>query len=360
MLASWRVAGASLSASIRLLSRLIDLGEIAHARRDAEALDAIATAMLNLPLGGLGESIAAYYRALSLCRRGAGSWDEAKDVLCEVDGRAPVLFQAKALATRAVSVIAWEGDTQDGLALHREAARLAESCGWAGAAILLHAGNSRVFLACSEGMHKHALDEIERLRPLAVSIAAECPHVFGIYQNNLAALLVNNGRIDEARAVADALRKSSLIDAYPEWGRTCASVDDTTREASKIIVVIGEPFAAPNPGSGAGPTATTEHRHAESAVAYAYFSIAVPAPESEPTTLVGELERAPALVAPITSVAVAIRPRRWRFRRQYFFSTFIEYTRKPLPTALARAIRLDRGCRPLGWVYAQFPPTRAP
>ena len=360
MLASWRVAGASLSASIRLLSRLIDLGEIAHARRDADALDAIATAILNLPLGGLGESIAAYYRALSLCRRGAGSWDEAKDVLCEVDGRAPVLFQAKALATRAVSVIAWEGDAQGGLALHREAARLAEACGAAGAALHLLAANSRVFLACAEGLHQAALEEVERLRPLAVSVAAESPHLFKIYQNNLAALLVDTGRLEEARAVADALRKSSLIGAYPEWGRTCASVDDATREATKIIVVIGQPFAAPDPGSSAGPTATTEHRHAESAVAYAYFSTAVPAPESEAATLVGELERAPGLVAPIASVAVAIQPRRWGFRRQYFCSTLIEYTRKPLPIGLERSIPLADGCRPLSWVYAQLPPTRAP
>lgn len=353
--------GAVIFSSRQLLATLIELGEDAHARRDRAALEWVARAILELPLGRLSQAVGSYYAGLSLCRGGRPAWNDARRIFDWVIETAPPLFQAKALVAQGTSLLVWGGNIQSATALHDEALRIADKCGAAGIDILLHVGNSRVMVEAAEGRNATALAMTENLRPAATAVAERSPVLFQIYQNNLAALLAKNGRLREAKAVADSLRRSPLIGVYQEWSDTCADIDERTRPATKAFV-IGGLSASPDSKPVDERGTTNADMAVESARSAARSSIAICEPDFG-TAVVRKAREIPKQKLALARARRASRAarRRWRRlpRRQSCSPVFSEFHKKSSPT-VNRAIRLDDVCRPLGWVYAQFPPTRAP
>ncbi|HEY6330098.1 MAG TPA: hypothetical protein VI756_12235, partial [Blastocatellia bacterium] len=224
------------------LARCVEMGERAHSLRDAEALRRVGQAIRSLPLGSKLTSIANYYTALSINRRGLDAYPEANRLLVEVVNDGPPTFRAKAMLALGTN-LKIGGDRDTAASLFTEARNLAGRCGSGGvhpACILeLH----RSVLCNEDGDHQGALAVLRGLRPLMQSISSQYPPLLHFYYNDLAVELLETGRIEEAWSLHRVLLNSPFLGMYPEWQRTCADVEARTHRSSQLIVSVTGPVA---------------------------------------------------------------------------------------------------------------------
>jgi tetratricopeptide (TPR) repeat protein len=229
------------SSSHRRLAESIRLGETAQGLRSAEGLSRASQSILSLPLGKVADSIGRYYRALSLNRQGPDALPEAGKILTDVADHGPLLFRAKACVALG-TVLRRTGDDKAALETYGEAARIAGECESGGLLTLFMAALQCAVIRFEEGDCRRALADIQDLEPLAHRIALECPPLLHSYYNNLAAVLLANGRTKETRSYSNILTNSPFLARFPEWQRTCADIAVRTRPPSRSLVLIGEPL----------------------------------------------------------------------------------------------------------------------
>jgi len=185
-------------------------------------MDAIASAMRELPLPE-AEWIADYYAAQALNRRGRTAFDAANKLLEGVVDHGALLYKAKALTALATNTCAKSGG-EAARPIYEEAARVSAKCeGNLQPAFSL--AFQSAFIEEAEGNYSGAIVRLQMLEPMAWELARIYPASALLCFNNLAVVLMLNGRLDEAEPYINLIRHSPYAKAYPEWGRTCQEFD---------------------------------------------------------------------------------------------------------------------------------------
>jgi hypothetical protein len=229
----------AISISHSRLASYINIGEKAQLLRDGETLNRVSRAIRGLPLQQ-ASSIGDYYGALSLNRQGPSAFPESNKILMEVANRGPQLFRAKARVALGTN-FRISGDSDASMSALRE---VAETAG--GQPGCLHpmylAQLQWVIMRMAECNHGAAIDRLQAMRPLAISLGVEYPSVLPVYYNNLAHVLIETGRLSEAAPLCAALAKSPFLPAYPELRGTLKMFAAKSRAGSRSVCVIGEPL----------------------------------------------------------------------------------------------------------------------
>jgi len=240
------VMESAMSASRRLLATYIDTGERAHAQRNVDALRLVGDSILELPLVGASSLIGRYYQALAINRQGPQAYPRANKLLLEVADRAPAIFRAKARVALGTNANIC-GDKKTAESMYAEALTIIGSCGQGGLHPTFLIRFQHAYFKTSKGDHRGALEDLEKLAPLAQLIGQRYPALLQLYYNNLAMGLLRAGRIDEAELLCRILAASPFKRAYPEWGEPLALLASKRQQPLGQAQVTGAGFARSTP-----------------------------------------------------------------------------------------------------------------
>jgi hypothetical protein len=236
-------ASAAALATQQRLAEYIRIGEKAQGLRHEETLRRTGLAIQALSGVKHAQTIGSYYVALSLNRRGPGSYPEANKILLKVADNGATIFRAKARVALSTNSMLM-GDHRSTLELDAEAVALASECKTGALHPVFFAEFHRAFIEATVGDHRQALADFESLMPLARLLASEYPATLAIYYNSLALELAENGRLAEANLLSGKLQTGPLVTAYPEFRRTHDDIAKRMRGASRssVAVTVGEPL----------------------------------------------------------------------------------------------------------------------
>jgi tetratricopeptide (TPR) repeat protein len=231
----------TVSASRQLLATYIELGEGAQAQRNADALRLVGDSILEMPLDGAHSLIGRYYQALSINRQGPQAYPKANKLLLEVADNAPAIFRAKArvaLGTNAIN----QGDREAAESLYAEAAEILSSCKHGVLHPAFFIRIQRAFIKVAVGDHDGALEDLNKLLPLAQLVGQQYPALLQIYYNNLALRFIQEGRVSEADSLCRIIGQSPFGNVYPDWKDTCALLESKRQQQAGQAFTIGSPF----------------------------------------------------------------------------------------------------------------------
>jgi len=235
--------------------QLADIARHADFARQMDAVEQASRIMLALPLSGQLKSVARHYQAL--CAKRKGDHEGARRLLERVAEEATPQYRARALQVIGLTYQA-RGEVDAALSFYLAAGKAAIDCD----PITLAGSQKMIAVVRSiHGDHKQALDDLERLFPLAQAIGKHYPAFYYEYLNGLAVELGEVGRIDEAEATCAIALASPFASAYPEFAETRDEIAAKRTSATPSVVAV---IAAPEPALSLQP-----EREAEPAFALA-------------------------------------------------------------------------------------------
>jgi tetratricopeptide (TPR) repeat protein len=183
--------------------------------RNLDALEEISREIIRLPVDTKTQNIGRLYSAYRLQTEGdVARYQRA--ILDIVDNIIPA-YQPRAILALGVSHYL-AGEVGESAYLCIEAARAAQANRdyVARYSALRHVAVIR----SAQGDHIGALKDLERLRPVAISISSLCPSEYYEHLNSLAVELGELGRIEEANRAVDLALRSPFAPGYPHWQET--------------------------------------------------------------------------------------------------------------------------------------------
>jgi hypothetical protein len=189
--------------------RLIRLAETAIAFRQTEQVEEVGLMLSRLPIKEY-QLIGQHYLGWSVVRRGG----DARSIIENVIENSKT-YKAKGLMSLAASEVSRQ-DYGSAFKLCQEVTRWTDN-----PSLLLTASRSIAFLKSLDGHHKRALNDLEKLAPLA---RYANPVAYYNYLNSFAVELLEAGRINEARNISNIVLASPLAFAYPEWRETSQEI----------------------------------------------------------------------------------------------------------------------------------------
>jgi tetratricopeptide (TPR) repeat protein len=222
--------------------RLAEIARHAYLARQINAVRQVGQVLLALPISGQLKSIAQHYQAV--CAKQRGDYNGARRLLERVAEEATPLYRAQSLQVIGATYFA-TGQVEAVLPFYLAAGKAAIGCD------LLTFAESQKMVAVVRsihGDHKQALDDLERLLPLARAISKLYPAFYYDYLNSLAVEFGEVGCLDEAKAACSIVLASPFASVYPEFAETRDELEAKRTAATPSIVAVSitpEPAPAP-------------------------------------------------------------------------------------------------------------------
>lgn len=215
---------------------LIRQAEIAHGSRRLDRLEAIARQLIKLPYA---EAQAAALFYFGLCARRRNSISEARFLYEQAAACDSPKFRARAI--QAIGALMHEsGNIAQALPLFVEAARIAQE---ADPLTFFNASLEVSAFKSAHGEHRQALEDLEKLYPLAKMVSFDHPHLWPLYHNEAAYESLQLGQVERAQALSRIAISSPIARAYPEWLDTNHQIVE--RATAPVIIVV--PDLSPEP-----------------------------------------------------------------------------------------------------------------
>ena len=172
--------------------------------------------------------VAHHYKSLKHDESNADS-DSATKTLIHAADRCPAEYTAR--------IILAVGKARHGAGDHSEALRYyAEACKSArgnDALSRMYAVWNVAMVDYDCGLHRNGLSKFEGLFPLVSALSHRYPVLYYDYLNNLAALLSENGRIEESRHAIRIAMASPFADRFPEWRETQREIEEAAHKQER-------------------------------------------------------------------------------------------------------------------------------
>lgn len=216
-------------------NRLINLADHAYVLRQMDAVEQVSHILLELPLPREFRSVADYYQAYCLKRR--GQFDEARILFERAADEAPIKYRARAMV--GLGSIAFDsGDFQSALPFYIEASKTAIHSQAFDPLTAFFTQHIFPVLKSIDGDHRGAIADMERMLPLVRTVSSIYPPMRYNYFNSLAVELAEAGRLDEAARACQITLASPFANSYPEWRETGDDIALRGYRASRSVVVV--------------------------------------------------------------------------------------------------------------------------
>jgi tetratricopeptide (TPR) repeat protein len=180
--------------------------------------------MLTLPLSRELESVAQYYRALSLNRGGRGDITSAESLFEKAADSGSTLYKARAMAALGTNCLA-SGDANCAMSFYREVMAILARDRVPDPMTCYVATRMTAVIRGMNGDHRGALADLEKMFPLVRIASSQQPYAYYDYLNTLAVELCEAGRLEEARRASEIALASPFASAYPEWRETRGEIE---------------------------------------------------------------------------------------------------------------------------------------
>jgi hypothetical protein len=232
--------------------RLIALAREARIMRDPEACEGASELVLTLDVSPKLRAMAEWYRSLGVPGAAADHDASRKAAARAMDNcdteSVPQILLAVGRSYHS------DENYREALAHYIEVSRAARNIDILSVTQALW---NIAMLEHDRGDHREALNKFERLFPVITALSHRYPSLYANYLNNLATLLLENGRTLESRQAIGVALASPLAARYPEWRETQKEIEEAARKESRKsaatlkISVAARTTAAPI-ASGAG------------------------------------------------------------------------------------------------------------
>lgn len=226
-----------------LAQRLIVVADRAYAMRRMETVEHVCHVLMNLPMSHRYESIWQYYAGLCLVRQ--KQFDNARKLFEYVVEKAPAQHRTKAIMSLG-SVYFYNGDFQTALPIYIEAGKCAVSGNVLDPFAALTTNRMIAVLKSIDGNHRGALDDLEKLFPLAASVSRWNGPLFCDFLNSYSVELTEVGRLEEAANVMRLVLASPYANAYPEWRETGEEIERRGYRLPRSKVVFTKQIPEPD------------------------------------------------------------------------------------------------------------------
>jgi tetratricopeptide (TPR) repeat protein len=224
-----------------LAARLASVSDYAHSIRQFDVVERVAGLLSSLPLCPL-ESMGCYYEALSLNRGTRGDTVRAGLLFEQVADTASLSYRARAVLALGGNAFT-AGDHTTALTLYREAMRMVTRDHIFDPVTFYFAGRMNAVIRSIKGDHRGAVNDLERMFPLARMASLRQPYAYYDYLNTLAVELGEMGRLEQARRASEIAIASPFTRAYPEWRETFQDIEAKSRRSSRSIVGVRQPIS---------------------------------------------------------------------------------------------------------------------
>jgi tetratricopeptide (TPR) repeat protein len=230
-----------------LLGRqLAELARHAYLARQMDAVEQAVQMMLAMPISAHLKNVARHYQAL--CAKRKGDYEGARHLLERVVEEATPQYRVRALQIIGLTYHA-QGRFNEALPCYVAAGKAAID---SDLPTLADSQRAIAIVRSVHGDHRQALDDLERLYPLARAIGRHYPASYYDYLNSLAVELGEVGRLEEARNVCRITLASPLAAAYPNWLETRDEIEAKRAAATASIVAVSV-AAEPAPSAKSQP-----------------------------------------------------------------------------------------------------------
>ena len=222
---------------------LINLAEYAYSLRRMDTLEQISQILLSLPLACEYRSIARYYQALCIKRK--GRFSEARTLLERIAEEAPIGYRARAI--QSIGSIAFDsGDFQSALPFYIEASKAATRKQGCDPLAAFYTQHMMAVLRSIDGDNRGALEDLQSMFPLARAVGSAYPPIYCNYLNSLAVELTEAGRLQEAEHACRITLAPWFANAYPEVRETWDDIALRGRRASRSFVSFAKATLEPD------------------------------------------------------------------------------------------------------------------
>jgi len=226
-----------------LAQRLIAIADRAYVIRRMEVVEQASRMLMNLPLPRHYESVCQYYIALCLGRQ--RKFADAGLLLEQIVEETPSQHRPKVIISLAGSYFD-RGNFQSALPLYIEAGKASLDGNRPDICTAIHSQKMIAVLKSIDGNHQGALDDLEKLFPLAHSVSRSNGPLFCDFLNSYAVELTEVGRLPEALNVIRIVLASPFASAYPEWRETGEDIRRRGRRPYRSIAVFTQRTLKPN------------------------------------------------------------------------------------------------------------------
>jgi hypothetical protein len=220
----------------------IELARDAWMLRERDLRNLASNVVLALDVSPKLHVVAQHYKSLKHDESNADS-DSATKTLIHAADRCPAEYTARILLAA--------GKARHGAGDHSEALRYyAEACKSARGNDTLsqmYAVWNVAMVDYDCGLHRNGLSKFEGLLPLVRALSHRYPVLYYDYLNNLAALLIENGRTEESRRAIRVAMTSPFADRFPEWRETEREIEEAAKQEPRKCAPTGKILASARP-----------------------------------------------------------------------------------------------------------------
>jgi tetratricopeptide (TPR) repeat protein len=222
------------NALLRAADRFCQIADNAYAFRRMDVVEELGEILINAPLPRQYESIGQYYQALSICRKLGVV--ESRPLFERVIDEAPLAYRARAMVSLGTTFVQ-TGDLQAAKELYADALRASRN-NWADSQTIVLSHKMTAVAKSIDGDQRGALEDLERLLPLARMVGTTSPQVLYDYLNGYAVELCEANRLQEANNISRIVLASPYINAYPEWRETSNDIERKAYRSSRSFVPL--------------------------------------------------------------------------------------------------------------------------
>lgn len=244
-----------------LAARLASIADHGYVTRQFDVVGCAGKLLLNLPLSGQLRNAGHYYQALSLHQGGRGDRARMLSGLETVADRSSARYRAKAMLALGSNFFR-VGDLETANAFYREVMRIVKLDRLFDPMIAYGVSRMIAVMRGTEGDHRGAANDLERMLPLARMASSQQPYAFYDYLNTLAVELTEVGRLGRARRASEIALASSFSQAYPEWLETWNDIASRQLSGSRSTIGVSGFKSEPASAQQRTPKAQLIRRHA--------------------------------------------------------------------------------------------------
>jgi hypothetical protein len=228
------------SATAVVGEELISIAENAHTFRRYDVVEQTSDLMLALPLSKPFKAAGLYYKQLCVADMGRGDLEKAESLLGTIIESGDYKYRARAFSSLAAIRTARK-DYGAAIKLYLSASHTAKTDPSFDPATVVGASRMVAFFKSCEGSHKSALQDLERMLPLARMIGRRNRVLYDDYLNSLAVEMASPGYLEGARRASSVAVASPYAFAYPEWHDTYVDIISRTKRRSVLYIEVWPP-----------------------------------------------------------------------------------------------------------------------
>lgn len=244
-----------------LAVRWASIADHGYVTRQFDVVGCAGKLLLNLPVSGQLRSAGHYYQALSLNQGGRGDRARMLSGLETVADRSSARYRAKAMLALGSNFFR-VGDFETAHAFYREVMRIVKLDRLFDPMIAYGVSRMIAVMRGTEGDHRGAANDLERMLPLARMASSQQPYAYYDYLNTLAVELTEVGRLGRARRASEIALASPFSQAYPEWFETWNDIASKQRSGSRSIIGVSRFKSEPASAQQRTPRPQLIRRHA--------------------------------------------------------------------------------------------------